>query len=233
MAQNWSAATSWGQVCARANGRRRYHSIRRLKARIRRVKVARRLNELRDEAWRKFGRGESKRPPRWVPHGAIARLAREFQVSYDTILADLKAIDAWPEPAPQGQPDPRFTWAWERAAMSKRITVRLPDEVFARLSEAVKGEGMDVSGVIRQALTAYLDEAPSREDPGTDRGAEISPHELEDCVRTLLAQCVPERAERLTAIAQQLRRPLSEVVGELVAQGLRMKWWWNLQAPGS
>jgi hypothetical protein len=117
--------------------------------------------------------------------------------------------------------------------MSKRITVRLPDELFARLSKAVKGEGMDVSGVIRQAIMGHLDNTPPCDDELHNRGAGHASHQVEDCAHALLAQCVPDRAARLAAIAQQLGHSLPEVVGELVTQGLRMKWWSDFQAPGS
>jgi hypothetical protein len=57
MGNAWYATTSWDVVCRRAAGRRKYHSIRRLKADLRRIAMARRLNELRADAWRKFDRG--------------------------------------------------------------------------------------------------------------------------------------------------------------------------------
>jgi hypothetical protein len=117
--------------------------------------------------------------------------------------------------------------------MRKRITVRLSDELFARLLDRVKGGETDVSRVIRQVLTAHLNETPSPGNTDADRGVEITPHGPEDCIQTLLAQCVPGGAARLAAIAQQFDRPLPEVVGELVTQGLRMKWWWGFQRPGS
>ena len=55
--------------------------------------------------------------------------------------------------------------------MNKRVPVRLPDELFVRLSAAVKGEEMDVSGVIRQALMAHLDDTPPCDDEPHSRGA--------------------------------------------------------------
>jgi hypothetical protein len=69
-----------------------------------------------------------------MPHGIKTQLAREFGVSYDTILDAIKSIEAYPEPEPPLRPDPRFRWGQERARRSQRITVRLPDELFQRLS---------------------------------------------------------------------------------------------------
>jgi hypothetical protein len=43
--------------------------------------------------------------------------------------------------------------------MSERITVRLDDAVYDRLSDAAKARGMDVSSVVRQALMASLEGA--------------------------------------------------------------------------
>src|SRR6266850_1766166 len=78
MANVWSAPTSWTEVCQRANGRRKYHSIRRLKARLRRQQVARHL--------RREGLG----------YGVKARLARTLGVSKATITSDVRAILAMP-----------------------------------------------------------------------------------------------------------------------------------------
>src|SRR5919109_610106 len=74
----WSAPTSWTEVCQRANGRRKYHSIRRLQARLRRQQIARHL--------RREGLGR----------GVQARLARTFGVSKATISSDVRAILATP-----------------------------------------------------------------------------------------------------------------------------------------
>src|ERR1700752_723030 len=74
----WSTYTSWTEVCQRANGRRRYHSIRRLHARLRRQQVARHL--------RREGLG----------YGVRAQLARTLGVSKATITSDVRAILAMP-----------------------------------------------------------------------------------------------------------------------------------------
>jgi hypothetical protein len=123
MPNAWSAPSSWREVCQRANGRRKYHSIRRLHARLRRRQVARHL--------RHEGLG----------HGVRARLARTLGVSKATITSDVRAILAMPvenfcrqrhqgvrrasETRRRGQP-PRA----QEEAMSQRCTVRLPDALY-------------------------------------------------------------------------------------------------------
>ena len=74
MLNTWGAATNWTEVCERASGRRRYHSVRRLQVLLRRRKVARCLA--------REGLG----------YGVRARLARQFKVSKATITADVRAI---------------------------------------------------------------------------------------------------------------------------------------------
>jgi hypothetical protein len=74
----WSAPTSWTEVCQRANGRRKYHSIRRLQVRLRRQQVAQYL--------RREGLG----------YGVRAQLARTLGVSKATITSDVRAILTMP-----------------------------------------------------------------------------------------------------------------------------------------
>jgi hypothetical protein len=157
MGHTWHAVTSWDMVCRRAAGRRKYHSLRRLKADRRRIAVARRLNEMRDEAWRKFSRGDTKRMPRWIPFGAHTQVAREFGVSRDTMWRDVRAIevgDMRPKQAP-GR-DPRFSWAYAPCPCMPRINVRVPAELLARLKDVAQAQGVDMSDVTRQALQAFL-----------------------------------------------------------------------------
>ena len=72
---SWHAA-DWDALCRRASGRRRYNSIRRLRAEVRRVQIAEHL--------RRHGRH----------HGVQKLLAERFGVSAATISRDLKTLGA-------------------------------------------------------------------------------------------------------------------------------------------
>lgn len=74
MQENWSAPTSWDEVCKRASGRRHYNAIRQFRAVFRRRKVAR--------LWLAYG-GE------W---GCQRRIAEELGVSEATISRDLDTL---------------------------------------------------------------------------------------------------------------------------------------------
>jgi hypothetical protein len=221
MGHTWHAVTSWNEVCRRAAGRRKYHSLRRMKADRRRIAVARRLNELRDAAWQTFHQGGTKRIPRWIPFGAQTILAREFGVSRDTIWRDVRAIEAWDmtvEKAPAR--DPRFSWAYEPRPRMPRINVRVPAELLAGLKGAAKVQGVDISDITRQALQAFLSGPPDEPSPmfQTPRAddADGQTHQLEDCAHTLLQECLPEVRERITATAHHFRVPFSEVISRLL-----------------
>jgi hypothetical protein len=125
MLNAWSVQTSWTEVCQRANGRRRYHSIRRLQARLRRRQVARCLAR------------------EGLRYGVRARLARRFKVSKATITADVRAILVTPQgPLRQrrqgvrhlADTEPRHRRSLTKEeAMGQRSTVRLPNDLRMRL----------------------------------------------------------------------------------------------------
>ncbi len=145
----WSAYTSWKEVCQRANGRRKYHSLRRFHARLRRQQVTRVL--VRE------GLG----------YGVRARLARTLGVSKATITSDVRAILAMPEEdicrqrhqsvrraSETGRlgPPPRA----KEEAMSQRCTVRLPDTLYEFLQIEADARQCGVSDLIRQGLERLL-----------------------------------------------------------------------------
>jgi predicted DNA binding CopG/RHH family protein len=221
MGNTWRATTSWSEVCRCASGRRKHHSLRRLKAELRRIDMARRLNELRDEAWRKFHQGETERIPRWIPFGARTLLAREFGVSRDTIWRDMQAIEAWDMTAEQAPAkDSRFAGAYAPRPRMPRINVRVPTELLARLKDVAQAQGVEMSDVTRQALQAFLSGPPDEPSPmsQTPRADDVDgqTHQLEDCAHTLLQGCLPEVRERITATAHHFRVPLSEVISRLL-----------------
>jgi hypothetical protein len=218
MGNPWHAATSWSEVCRRAAGRRQYHALRQLKAERRRITMARRLNELRDEAWRKFSRGDTKRIPRWIPCGARTQLAREFAVSRDTIWRDLRAMEGWDMTAEKAHAkDPRFAWAYEPRPRMPRINVRVLAELLDRLKGAAQTQGVDISHVSRRALQAFLSGPPNEPSPTVrtlqaDEANSQGVHILEECAMALLAACEPTTRQRLLTAATQLRLPLHEVI---------------------
>jgi hypothetical protein len=174
------------------------------------------------------------RPPPYgiwhLPYGLRTQLAQQFAVSTWTISYDLKRLNA---------EDLQRYYAWgaedrkrKERSMGARVTIRLPEALRERLAIVATHHRVELSEVIRQALEMYLNGTP-REAEAHEGEDGHTPRQVEDCVQALLAQCVPGQAAQLAAMAQQLDRPLPEVVGELVAQGLRMKWWWGIQRPGS
>ena len=80
VASSWSAPTSTSEVRRRAGGRRKYNSVRRFKADLRRVEV--------EKLFAAYG----------FTRGARARIARELGVNRSTVSRDIRRL--W---APGGQ----------------------------------------------------------------------------------------------------------------------------------
>ena len=74
MSNNWSAPTSWDEVCRRKAGRDRYNSVRRLQRAERRFRVLKLLG--------RYG----------MDRGVQARIAKELGVSRVTVHRDVKAL---------------------------------------------------------------------------------------------------------------------------------------------
>ena len=74
MSNNWSAPTSWDEVCRRKAGRDRYNSVRRVQRAERRFRVLKLLS--------RYG----------MDRGVQARIARELGVSRVTISRDVAAL---------------------------------------------------------------------------------------------------------------------------------------------
>jgi hypothetical protein len=75
MSKSWSAPTGFDEVCRRAAGRRRYHSVRRFLADLRRDKVT--------ELIAQYG---------YIDWGIRASIARMLGVHRSTISRDIAAI---------------------------------------------------------------------------------------------------------------------------------------------
>ena len=95
--------------------------------------------------------------------------------------------------------------------MPERITVRLDDEVYGRLSDAAEARGMDVSSVVRQAVMAHLEGAS-----GT-APTSVPPHTPEDCLAVVVSHASPRAQRHLTAVFARLD-------GILTRQGRSRLW---------
>lgn len=198
---DWSAETSFGEVQARANGRRRWQATLRYRAERRRNQLAQRLVELQREA---MAAGMIQR----VPWGAIQALATEFGVSERTIRHDIEVIDAWPDPTPAPPPqkklrDPRWSWAYSRprpTTLPRKVSVMLPEELYQQA--IARG---DLSTIVRNALRVYLDSGQA--------------HSRDDCAMTIARACDPGTQDRLVRSAERLELPLVEVVAALLLVG--------------
>jgi Arc/MetJ-type ribon-helix-helix transcriptional regulator len=201
----WSAYTSWTEVCQRASGRRKYHSLRRLHARLRRQQVA---QHLRCEG---------------LGYGVRARLARTLGVSKATITSDVRAILAMPESDCGGQRQQGGRRASETGqegqrhrvkgdTMSQRYTFRLPDDLHEYVQIEADARQCSTSDVIREALGRLLGLT-------SDRGAESTPapepasrSTAHDCTETVMTRLPMDVREGIAERARLLDLPVSKVV---------------------
>ena len=207
----WSAPTSWTEVCQRANGRRKYQSIRRLQARLRRQQIARHL--------RREG----------LSYGVQARLARTLGVSKATISSDVRAILAMPMGDVCRQRDQgvrRVTNTGCRGqprrakeeAMSHRCTIRLPDALHERMQQAAKAHQCGVSDVIREALERLLGAAsdPCPEPPRMPEPVLPSTPPPHDCAQSVLARLPGEVRARIVETASLINMPVLHIIRSLL-----------------
>jgi hypothetical protein len=75
--------------------------------------------------------------------------------------------------------------------MSERITVRLDDELYGWLMDAAKARRMDISSVVRQAVSASVAGARTSALPS------VPPHTPEDCLAIVLSHASPRTQRRL------------------------------------
>src|SRR5882724_152031 len=211
MANVWSAPTSWTEVCQRANGRRKYHSIRRLKARLRRQQVARHL--------RREGLG----------YGVKARLARTLGVSKATITSDVRAILTTPAGDFYHQRHQGVRWASEirrggqlprikEEAMSQHCTVRLPDTLDEYLQIEADARQCGVSDLIREGLEHLLGLASDHgaEPPKIPEPVALSTPAPHNCVESVLARLPREVRTHIVETARLLNMLVLLILRSLV-----------------
>jgi Ribbon-helix-helix protein, copG family len=205
MANSWSHPTTWTEVCQRASGRRKYHSIRRLQARLRRHQVAQHL--------RQEGLG----------YGVKTELARSLGVSKATITSDVRAILAMPPGEGGRQPTQKVRRASgtrhagkppraKEEVMNQRLTCRVPDTLYEFLQIEADARQRSTSDLIREALERLLGVAP---DPGAKSPKAPEPAPLSpphDCTERLLARLPMDVREDILARARLLDLPVSKVV---------------------
>lgn len=95
--------------------------------------------------------------------------------------------------------------------MSERITVRLEDAVYGRLSDAARAQGTDLSSVVRQAVMASLEGAE-----GT-APTSMPPHTPEDCLAVVVSHASPRAQHHLTST-------LARLDAILIRQGYSRLW---------
>jgi hypothetical protein len=207
----WSADTSWTEVCQRANGRRKYHSLRRLHARLRRQQVARHL--------RREGLG----------YGVKARLACTLGVSKATITSDVRAILAMPvrdfyRQRHQGVRRASATGRRGQApqlkedTMSQRCTVRLPDVLYEYLQIEADARQSGVSDLIREGLARLLGLASDHgaEPPRAPEPVALSTPPPHDYAESVLARLPGDVREGIEERARLLDLPVSKVVTSML-----------------
>jgi hypothetical protein len=91
---NWSAPTSWDEVCKRNAGRRHYNSVRSFRRAFRRKQVA--------DLLCRYG---------MIDRGVCARIARELGVHRSVITRDVQSLLTTANTARRSGPVPRDTAA--------------------------------------------------------------------------------------------------------------------------
>jgi hypothetical protein len=106
--------------------------------------------------------------------------------------------------------------------MTNRVTIRLDDELHARLADAATVQGIDISSVVRQVLMASLDRGrgvtPTIEGSLSDTTVP-SPHTTETCMGTVLDSCPTDISQQIRASAEQEGCPLRQVLPAIITRG--------------
>jgi Ribbon-helix-helix protein, copG family len=94
--------------------------------------------------------------------------------------------------------------------MAERITIRLDDAMYGRLSDAAKARRVDVSAVVRQALIANLDGV------GGTTPTAPPPHDREACAQAILAGCPYDVQHEVSTRISRVGLPLANVLEALL-----------------
>jgi hypothetical protein len=105
--------------------------------------------------------------------------------------------------------------------MTKRITIRLANEVFTQLSNAAEGQDADLSAVVRQALLGHLRGTSRDEAAVDDQSHHHASHQSSDCAHAILAACEPDTRQRILATAERLGLPVANVMASLLLMQLK------------
>jgi hypothetical protein len=94
--------------------------------------------------------------------------------------------------------------------MNERLTIRLDDALRSRLSDAAQQQGLDVSVLVRQAVTAYLHRVSGATPTAPP------PHDREACAQAILAGCSYEVQHELSTRLSPAGLPLANLLEALL-----------------
>ena len=160
-------------MVARSRGRAKYNSIRKLRAKLRRLAIVRRLRHVGDIHQR----------------GLQGQLAEELGVVRSVICEDMKQILAAGGLGGHADGKQRGTGASRRPhqakedTMSQRCTVRLPDTLYEFLQIEADARQCGVSDLIREGLERLLglESDHGAEPPKAPEPAPLSTPTPHDC----------------------------------------------------
>jgi Arc/MetJ-type ribon-helix-helix transcriptional regulator len=202
----WARPAPWVEVVAQSRGRAKYNSIRKLRARLRRLAIVRRLRHAGDIHQR----------------GLQRQLAEELGVVRSVICEDMKQIlaagglDGHVDERQRGIGANHRPYQAKEDTMSQRCTVRLSDALYEFLQIEAEARQCGVSDVIREALERLLGIASdqSANSPTTPKPAPLSP--THDCTERLLARLPRDVREAIVERARLLDLPVSKVVTSML-----------------
>jgi Arc/MetJ-type ribon-helix-helix transcriptional regulator len=200
----WARPAPWMEVVARSGGRAKYNSIRKLRAKLRRLAIIRRLRHVGDIHQR----------------GLQRQLAEELGVVASVICEDMKQILAAGGLGGHADGKLRGTRASRRPhqvkedTMSQRCTVRLPDMIYKFVQIEADARQCHVSDLIREALERLLglEADHSAQLPQAPEAVALSTSSSHDCVETFMTRLPMDVRENIVERARILNLPVSKVV---------------------
>jgi len=195
----WTETLAWEAVVKRAGGRRRWLSVRRLRARMRRHRL---VGLCAVEGF---------------SYGCRVRWAKRLGVSPATITADLHLIlrQHPPEPVPGISAEPASGHHRPRArrrGMSSRVTVRISQALQGDLQRLADQQGQSLSQVIRHHLeTMTMPAEPSA----------MPPVPRDVCAEGVLRRCPPEVQAYLRQAVDRTGLALFDVIRAFLITAVR------------
>jgi hypothetical protein len=206
--REWRSPAPWAEVVARSRGRAKYNSIRKLRAKVRRLAIVRRLRHIGDPYQR----------------GLQRQLAEELGVVRSVICEDMKQIMAAGGLGRHADEKQRGIGASRRPPRAKedmmrqRCTVRLQDALYEYLQIEAEARQCGVSDLIRQGLERLLGLASDHgaEPPKAPEPVPLSTLPPHDCGQTVLARLLPEVRTRILETASLLNVSVLHIISSLL-----------------